>query len=209
MKCSFIFVATFIVSKMGWGLCILQDANGFIQVPDADFFTDVEDYEGIPPHAYDLIYNNMLESRSEIDMARDEGTLDFARETASEAFDVARHFDYDSEGHKWQLHRAKIKDLKDELKKESEIIANNKPVVNKIKADLAEFYSNNYDTVKSIESEIESLKAALEEKVSVREALMEPAVLMEDKLKSYKKYSKNKYNLQKILKAEEEWATME
>ena len=192
---------------MGWGLCIRQDEHGFVQIPDADFFTDASDYEGIPPHAYDLIYKCIDEDhRREIDMARDEIGLDFARETAKEAFDCAKHVDYEDDKHMWKLHHTKMKELQEQMKTYTAAIKTNKPLVEKAKADIDSFLITNEATQTKLEKEIDDLKAALQAKEDKYEELMQPLMALQDTLEEYKAPEKSKRKLQKILNDEKEWA---
>jgi hypothetical protein len=193
---------------MGWGLCIRQDEHGFVQIPDADFFTDIDDYEGIPPHKYDMIYKCMDEDhRREIDMARDEIGLDFARETAKEAFDSARYSDYEDDKQMWKLHRKKMKELQEQMKTYNAAILANKPLVEKTKAEIDSFLIANEATQTKLEKEIDDLKAALQAKEEEYEELMKPLMVLEGTLEEYKAPDKSKRKLQKILNAEKEWAT--
>ena len=192
---------------MGYGLCIRQDEHGFVQIPDADFFTDVDDYDGIPPHAYDLIYKCMDEDhRREIDFSRDEGTLELARETAKEAFDSAKYFDYEDDRHMWRLHHKKMKELQEQMKTYNAAILANKPLVQETKAAIDTFLTVNEATQTKLEKDIEDLKAALCAKEEEYEALMKPVIDLQDKLEEYKAPDKSKRKLQKILNAEKEWA---
>jgi chromosome segregation ATPase len=188
---------------MGWGLTIDQDEHGFIQIPDADFFTDESDYEGIPPHAYDLIYEYMNDHyRRDIDMARDEGSLEFARETARESFESAKH----SCDGDFELHKEKVKELKAAIKEQTAIINKNKPLIKKTKEEIdIELIKRDTD-IKKFEKEIDELKQLLDTKEKEYEALVAPIVELEDKLKSYKEHDEEKAKLQRLLDRELEWA---
>ena len=189
--------------QMGWGLTIEQDEYGFIQIPDADFFTDESDYEGIPPHAYDLIYEYMEKHhRRDIDMARDEGSIEFARETAQEAFESAKcSCDGDME-----LHKEKVKELKDSIKCENAAIKDNKPLIKTTKVEIDSFLIKNDKRIKSLEKDIDDLKMSLEMKEKEYESFTKPLMDLQDKLDSYKTPEENKVKLQRMLDMEMEWA---
>jgi hypothetical protein len=88
---------------MGWGICIDQDENGYVQCNDAGFETYEEDYDGFPPSSYDFICNYMDRNyHSEIDMARDEGSAELAHEYCSDAFNSSKRA-YSNLGEEKQL----------------------------------------------------------------------------------------------------------
>jgi chromosome segregation ATPase len=188
---------------MGWGLAIEQDEDGFIQIPDADFFTDESDYEGIPPHAYDAIYEYMEKyHRREIDMARDEGSIEFARETAQEAFQSAKS---SCEGD-MELHKDKVKELKESIKCENAAIKENKSLIKKTKSEIDSFLIKNDTYLKKLETEIDNLKKSVEIKEKEYESFTKPLMDLQDTLESYKSPEENKLKLQRMLDMEMEWA---
>ena len=78
-------------ASMGWGIHIGQDDNGYVHCDDANFETCDDDYDGFPPSSYDFICNYMDDNHhSEIDMARDEGSVELAHEYCSDAFSSAK-----------------------------------------------------------------------------------------------------------------------
>jgi hypothetical protein len=102
---------------MGWGINIYQDVNGYVRCDDADFKTGPGDYEDYPPCSYDLIYQGVEESHSEIDMARDEGSVHDARSRAWEAFeDAKRGWDMLTEDEQWKIHGEWMAKKREEVK---------------------------------------------------------------------------------------------
>ena len=192
---------------MGWGLCIHQDEEGFVQIPDADFFTDASDYEGIPPHAYDLIYERMEEHRRDIDMARDEGTLELARETAADAFDCAKSFDYEDDRHKWRLHHKKMTELQEAVAVQTLLINKNKPLIEEVKEAINLYDMENADVIKKLENEIDELERMYNTKNDELEKILKPVVELEEKMAKLSIPKEAKRKIQKIMLAEKEWAT--
>lgn len=189
---------------MGWGLTIDQDEQGFVQIPDADFFTDESHYEGIPPHAYDLIYEYMeTHYRRDIDMARDEGSLDFARETARESFESSKNM---CEGD-IELHKEKVKELKAVIKEQTAIINKNKPLIKKTKEEIDIELIKRASAIKILETEMDDLQKKLDAKQKEYENMVEPITVLEDKLKLYKEDQEEKKRLQKLLDLENEWVS--
>jgi chromosome segregation ATPase len=187
---------------MGWGLTIEQDEDGFIQIPDADFFTDESDYEGIPPHMYDAIYEYMeTHYRRDIDMARDEGSIELAQETARESFQSAKS---SCEGD-MELHKEKVKELKDSIKCENAAIKDSKPLIKKTKNEIDDFLLKNDSRIKTIEKEIDNLTTALQAKEAEYEELTKPLMELQDTLESYKQPEQMKRKLQKMLDMEMDW----
>jgi len=192
---------------MGWGLCIHQDEDGFVQIPDADFFTDASDYEGIPPHAYDLIYERMEEHRRDIDMARDEGTLELARETAMDAFECAKSFDYEDDRHKWRLHHRKMKELQEAVAVQTQLLNKNKPLIEEIKETINLYDMENADVIKKLESEIYELEKLYNAKNDELQKILNPVVELEEKMTKLSLPKETKRKLQKIMLSEKEWAS--
>jgi hypothetical protein len=189
---------------MGWGICIEQDDNGFIQIPEIDFYTTEADYEDVPPHAYDVVYKNMQRYHSEIDMAMDEGSPEFARETAQESFDCAKGYIYD-EDDEIILHKEKVKELKKSIKDINALITENKPLIKQTKDEIDTELLRQSVTIKNIEKEMDDLKSKLETKNKEYEKLVAPIMALEEKLKSYECVKKEKTLLQKLLDRENEW----
>ena len=192
---------------MGWGLCIHQDEDGFVQIPDADFFTDASDYEGIPPHAYDLIYERMEEHRRDIDMARDEGTLELARETAMDAFECAKSFDYEDDRHKWRLHHRKMKELQEAVAVQTQLLNKNKPLIEEIKETINLYDMENADVIKKLKSEIDELEKLYNAKNDELQKILNPVVELEEKMTKLSLPKETKRKLQKIMLSEKEWAS--
>jgi chromosome segregation ATPase len=93
---------------MGWGISIDQDEDGYVCCADANFETGIEDYEGLPPSSYGFIRNYMEDNyHREIDMARDEGSVQMAFEACDDAFRAAkRAYERLSRDEKLELHLA-------------------------------------------------------------------------------------------------------
>ena len=188
---------------MGWGLYIEQDEHGFIQIPDADFYTTESDYEDIPPHAYDLIYEYMEKHyRRDIDMARDEGSVEFARETARESFESTKRC---CDGN-IELHKEKVKELKQSIKEINSTITKNKPLIKQTKQEIDTELLKRDKTIKQIEKDMDELKAKLEAKEKEYEEVTAPIVALEEKLRSYESATEEKELLQKLLDRENDWA---
>lgn len=104
---------------MGWGICIDQDHKGHVYCDDANFETDDNDYDGYPPSSYDYICNYMDRNfHSEIDMARDEGSVELAHEYCDDAFRSSKsaYADLD-EDEKLKMHKEWLEKTKEEIKK--------------------------------------------------------------------------------------------
>lgn len=190
---------------MGWGICIEQDEKGFIQIPEIDFYTTEADYEDVPPHAYDLVHKEMEKYHSEIDMAMDEGSPEFARETAQESFESAKCYSCE-EDEEMELHKEKVKELKKEIKDINYSITQNKPLIKQTKMEIDTQLLKRDKTIKQIEKEMDELKAKLEAKEKEYQEVTAPIMALEEQLRSYESAIEEKALLQKLLDRELEWA---
>lgn len=104
---------------MGWGISISQDDDGHVYCSDANWDTFSEDYDECPPSSYEFIRDYIdYNHRSEIDMARDEGSAELAHTECCSAFQCAKdaYLDLDEE-ERQDMSDLWIKKTNDELSK--------------------------------------------------------------------------------------------
>lgn len=185
---------------MGWGISIDQDENGFVYCSDADFETGPDDYDGYPPCSYDMIYEVVEEHRREIDMARDEGSVDAAREQAWEAFGYAkRRWDRLDDAEQWKIHGEWMAQKRAEIKE---------CVVDKEarKAKNKEISNFNHAPVVKLEDEIKALEERLAKKRTEHAELRAPLTKLEAEYAEITHPDRVKKEIQNLVDLEKDWA---
>ena len=185
---------------MGWGISVDQDENGFVYCRDADFETGIDDYEGYPPCSYDMIYEGVERHHSEIDMARDEGSVHAANEQCWEAFEYAkRRWDDLSDEAQWKIHGEWMAQKRAEIKE---------CVVDKEarKAKNLEMANFNHWPVVKLEDEIKALEAQLARKRLDHAELRAPLTKLEAEYAEITQPDRDKKELQELVDLEKAWA---
>jgi hypothetical protein len=188
---------------MGWGINIYQDANGYVRCDDADFKTGPDDYEGYPPCSYDLIYEGVEESHSEIDMARDEGSLHDARARAWEAFEDAKcGWDRLTEEEQWEIHGVWMANKRQEVK---ELVVDSN--ARKAKAEEIEKFNTKYGPrLKKLGGDIMWLEDLLVKKRAKLAEAREPLDTLEAEYAAIVRPDVMKREIQRLVHEEKDWA---
>lgn len=200
MLVSFKGLMRYFTKKMGWGISIDQDENGFVYCHDADFETGPSDYEGYPPCSYDIIYEGVEAHHSEIDMARDEGSVHAANEQCWEAFGYAkRRWDRLDDAEQWKIHGEWMAQKRAEIKA---------CVVDKEarKAKNKEIANFNHAPVVKLEDEIKALEAQLARKRAKHAELRAPLAKLEAEYAKITEPDRIKKELQELVEIEKAWA---
>ena len=185
---------------MGWGISIAQDEDGFVYCHEADFETGPDEYEGYPPCSYDMIYEGVEAHHSEIDMARDEGSVHAANEQCWEAFGYAkRRWDRLDDAEQWRIHGEWMAQKRAEIKA---------CVVDKEarKAKNEEIAAFNHAPVVKLEDEIKSLEERLTRKRLEHAELRAPLTKLETEYAEITQPDRDKKALQEIVDIEKAWA---
>ena len=180
---------------MGWGISISQDEKGHVYCNDADFETDDTDYDGFPPSSYDYICNYMdHHHHSEIDMARDEGSVHLANEACRDAFQSAKYaYEYLDEEEKMRMHEKWLEQTKEDIKN----CVVDKLAKKKIKVEIEEYKKGNSDKITKLEEKIKTLEESLE-------LLKSPLQILVDKLYIIQQPAETKHQLESLLMKENE-----
>ena len=108
---------------MGWGISIDVDDNGHVYCGDANWDTysqDYEDEDGVyPPSSRQFLCDYMDDNyHGEIDMARDEGSVELANEECCSAFSSAKsaYLDLDDEERE-KMHEEWLAETREKLSK--------------------------------------------------------------------------------------------
>ena len=188
---------------MGWGITIYQDANGYVRCDDADFKTGPDDYEDYPPCSYDLIYQGVEESHSEIDMARDEGSVQDARTRCWEAFGDAKNgWDRLTAEEQWDIHGKWMAARREEVKG---LVVD--PEARKAKAEEIEKFNTKYGPrLKKLGGDILWLEDLLSKKRAKLTEAREPLDALEAEYAAIVRPDVMKREIQRLVHAEKDWA---
>jgi hypothetical protein len=188
---------------MGWGITIYQDANGYVRCDDADFKTGPVDYEDYPPCSYDLIYEGVEESHSEIDMARDEGSVQDARTRCWEAFGDAKNgWDRLTEEEQWVIHGKWMAARREEVKG---LVVD--PEARKAKAGEIEKFNTKYGPrLKKLGGDIMWLEDLLSKKRAKLAEAREPLDALEAEYAAIVRPDVMKREIQRLVHEEKDWA---
>jgi len=180
---------------MGWGISISQDEKGHVYCDDANFETDDTDYDGFPPSSYDYICNYMdSHYHSEIDMARDEGSVSLANECCRDAFESSKYaYEYLDEEEKMKMHEEWLEQTKEEIKScVVDELAESKTIM-----EIEEYNKGNADKITELEMKIKNLEESLG-------LLKRPLQILVDKLYIIQKPAEMKGQLETLLLKENE-----
>lgn len=181
---------------MGWGISISQDDKGHVYCDDANFETDDTDYDGFPPSSYDYICNYMdSHYHSEIDMARDEGSVELANECCHDAFESAKYAyeHYLDEEEKMKMHEEWLAQTKEEIKScIVDELAKSKTIM-----EIEEYKKGNSDKITELEQKVKELEASLS-------LLKRPLQILVDKLYIIQQPAEMKGQLETLLLKESE-----
>ena len=180
---------------MGWGINITQDEKGHVYCNDAKFETDDRDYDGYPPSSYDYICNYMdRHYHSEIDMARDEGSVELANECCRDAFESSKlAYEYLDEEEKMRMHEKWLEQTKEEI---TTCVVDELAERNTI-MEIEEYKKGNSDRITELEVKIKELEEGLK-------FLKQPLQVLVDKLYIIQQPAEMKGQLEGLLLKENE-----